>query len=78
MVDRRRSAQELALRDPGYVADLWPRYWAHGGAAARDTFATYLHRKEEWDEFELRILAWAMDELSAVLPEPRFHGSETT
>ncbi len=72
MEDPRIVAQTLAQKDPGWVHDLWLKYWAHGGSAGMVEFDAYLHGLTERDPFELKILAWAIEDLCPAPPQ-RFH-----
>ncbi len=65
MEDPRAAARALAQQDPGWVYDLWLKYWAHGGSADIFEFDAYLRGYTERDPFELRILAWAIEDLTA-------------
>ena len=68
MEDPRIAARALAQKDPGWVSDLWLKYWAHGGSADMTEFDAYLRGLTERDSFELRILAWALEDLSHAAP----------
>lgn len=40
-------------------------YWANGGQAEQFEFDAYLHRACELDPFDLKILAWVLEEITA-------------
>jgi hypothetical protein len=66
--DPRLVARALAQKDPGWVDDLWLKYWAHGGSADRIEFDAFLRGITARDPYELRILAWAIDDLDPAAP----------
>lgn len=68
MEDPRIVARTLAQTDPDWVNDLWQKYWGHGGSADMIEFDAYLHGLTERDPFELKILAWAIEDLSHLAP----------
>ncbi|WP_284976984.1 hypothetical protein [Arthrobacter sp. efr-133-TYG-104] len=43
--------------------DLWAWYWANGGSAEPVDFDAYLFGLERRDPFDMKILAWAMEDL---------------
>ncbi|RKO21593.1 hypothetical protein D7Z96_16010 [Pseudarthrobacter phenanthrenivorans] len=62
--DPRTTALELIARDEHYLDDLWVRYWANGGEAKRLDFEAFLYRITEPNDFDLQILAWALEEVA--------------
>ncbi|MDR6638585.1 MULTISPECIES: hypothetical protein [Paenarthrobacter] len=65
MQDSRETARTLVLDHEITLEDLWAWYWANGGNARQWDFDAYLFGIEERDPFELKILAWAMEDLEA-------------
>lgn len=65
MDDPRRTALNLIEQDDGYLHELWLRYWANGGQAEQFEFDAYLHGVYELSPFDLKILAWVLEEISA-------------
>jgi hypothetical protein len=65
MEDPRRTALSLIEQDDWYLHELWLRYWANGGQAQQFEFDAYLHGIYELDPFDLRILTWVLEEISA-------------
>ncbi|MFC0458205.1 hypothetical protein ACFFGR_16880 [Arthrobacter liuii] len=45
--------------------ELWLWYWAYGGEAEPFEFDAYLHGLQSRDEFDLKILAWAVERVIA-------------
>lgn len=68
MEDPRSVARALVQEDPGWAMDLWLKYWAHGGSVDMFEFDSYLRGLTERDPFELRILAWAIEDLAQSAP----------
>lgn len=65
MEDPRRTALNLIEQDNWHLHELWLRYWANGGQAEQFEFDAYLHRACELDPFDLKILAWVVEEITA-------------
>ena len=63
MRNSQQVARVMVLRDPGWLDDLWLRYWANGGSAGIFEFDAFLHGLREPDAFELEILGWAVEDL---------------
>ena len=65
MEDPRLTARNLIELDESYLQDLWVRYWANGGEAQLLEFEAYLHGMSDRDDYDLRILGWAIEEVLA-------------
>lgn len=65
MEDPRLTAQNLIELDGTYLQDLWVSYWGNGGNAQLMEFDAYLHGLIQQDEYDLRILEWAIEEVLA-------------
>ncbi|MDQ0118440.1 hypothetical protein J2T22_001618 [Pseudarthrobacter defluvii] len=63
MRNPRLTARIMVKHDPGWLEDIWLRYWANGGSADKFDFDAYLHGLSERNPFDQRILAWALDDL---------------
>ncbi|WP_258804227.1 hypothetical protein [Pseudarthrobacter sp. NS4] len=65
MEDPRLTARKLIEQDAGYLHELWVRYWANGGDAQFFEFQAYLYGVYERSPFDLKILTWVLEEISA-------------
>lgn len=65
MEDPRQTALKLIGQNDRHLQELWMRYWANGGEAQQFEFEVYLHGMYELDRFDLKILAWALEEVTA-------------
>ena len=65
MEDPRITARNLIRQDPNYLEDLWLKYWANGGSVGLLEFDAYLNGLTERDTFELQILRWAIEDVTA-------------
>ena len=63
MKDPRFIAKMMTEQNRTSLDDLWLRYWANGGTADKSEFDAYLNGSAERDPFELKILAWAIEDL---------------
>ncbi|MGF9649505.1 hypothetical protein AAIH32_16165 [Pseudarthrobacter oxydans] len=64
MDDPRLTALHLIERNECYPQELWVRYWANGGQAQQLEFDAYLHGMYQLSAFDLKILAWALEEIT--------------
>jgi hypothetical protein len=62
MQDPRPQAQFLVRDDDSSLCLLWVWYRANGGEARLEEFDAYLHGLLVLDPFDLKILAWAMED----------------
>lgn len=67
MEDPRLLAQAMVRNDPACIDDLWLQYWANGGDTRRAEFDDHLSTSDPWDAFELKVLAWAIEDLAGQL-----------
>ncbi|AMM31611.1 hypothetical protein SA2016_0925 [Sinomonas atrocyanea] len=67
MEDPRLLARRMVGQDPACINDLWLRYWANGGDVHRAEFDAHLSSSDDWEAFELKVLAWAIEDLSGQL-----------
>ncbi len=65
MEDPRLAALDLIRQDTKYLDELWLKYWAEGGSAGSAEFDGYLHGSTQPDSFDLQILRWAIDDVTA-------------
>lgn len=65
MEDPRLTALNLIRQDRKYLDELWLKYWAEGGSAGSVEFEAYLHGLTQRDGFDLQILRWAIDDVTA-------------
>lgn len=63
MEDPRFVARMMAEKDPRWLDDLWVSYWANGGSADKTEFYAYINGLADRNPFELKILAWAIEDL---------------
>jgi hypothetical protein len=68
MVDPRQEARSLIEQNIISIEGLWLRYWGQGGSADPFDFDAFLYEIQEPPQFELAVLAWAMDDLEADSP----------
>jgi len=52
--------------------ELWLKYWANGGSAGVEEFDAYLQGLQDRDDYDKKILAWAVEEVAA-LPRSKWH-----
>ncbi|MCF3141103.1 hypothetical protein LRQ04_17780 [Paenarthrobacter sp. AR 02] len=60
-MDPRQSARNLLQREAITLEQLWIKYWAEGGNATPVELDAYVHDALEPHEFELTLIAWAME-----------------
>jgi hypothetical protein len=65
MEDSRETARALIEQHAIGLEDLWVHYWANGGSVEAFEFDAYLNGAHKLDPLELKILAWAMEDLNA-------------
>lgn len=65
MQDPRPQAQVLVHDDDASFCLLWLWYRANGGQAPPEEFDAYLHGLMTLDAFDLKILAWALEDYEA-------------
>jgi hypothetical protein len=65
MHDPRLRAQFLVRDDNTALRLLWVWYRANGGEAPPEEFDAYLHGLMALDAFDLKILAWALEDYEA-------------
>lgn len=63
MEDPRLTARHLIELDEGYLHDLWLKYWGNGGNAQFLEFDAFVQDLNQQDDFDLRILGWAVEEV---------------
>jgi hypothetical protein len=68
MVDPRQEARSLIKQNIISLEGLWLRYWGQGGNADPFDFDAFLYEIQEPAQFELAVLAWAMEDLEADSP----------
>ncbi|MBT2566962.1 hypothetical protein J7I84_10745 [Arthrobacter sp. ISL-85] len=64
MGNSQQVARVMVLQDPGWLEELWLRFWANGGSAGIFEFDAFLHGLRDPDVFEVEILDYAVDDLS--------------
>ncbi|WP_259460406.1 hypothetical protein [Pseudarthrobacter phenanthrenivorans] len=65
MQDPQLTALELIRQDTNYLDALWLKYWANGGSAGSSEFEAYLYGLTQHDSFDLQILRWAIEDITA-------------
>ncbi|GGI02771.1 hypothetical protein GCM10007170_45270 [Arthrobacter liuii] len=65
MEDPRLTARVMLEFNDTTLDELWLWYWAYGGEAEPFEFDAYLHGLQSRDEFDLKILAWAVERVIA-------------
>lgn len=65
MQDPRVRAQALIGNDDAELHLLWLSYWGNGGQAMLVEFDAFVHGLMPLDAFELKVLAWAMEDYEA-------------
>lgn len=65
MQDPRRQAEVLVRDDDAAYCLLWLWYRANGGQARPEEFDAHLHSLMTLDAFDLKILAWALEDYEA-------------
>lgn len=65
MLDPRTRAQVLVHDDNDALHLLWAWYWGNGGDAGLMEFDAYLYELLVLDSFDLKILAWALDDYAS-------------
>lgn len=65
MEDPRRTVLNLIDLGGWTVQDVWVMYWSQGGEAEQFEFDAYLHGAYELAPFDMKILAWALEEITA-------------
>jgi hypothetical protein len=69
MNNPRQTARHLIEQNAFTLERLWVSYWSQGGSATEFELDAYLYGAKELPEFDLKILAWAIEELQG--PRPR-------
>lgn len=64
MLDPRPQAQVLVCNDDVALRILWSWYWGNGGNAGLVEFHAYLYELIALEAFDLKILAWALEDYS--------------
>ena len=67
MKDPQLVARTIVLQDSGWLWALWLQYWANGGNSSAFDFDTYVHGLKGRDEFEEKLLIWAIEDLKRAL-----------
>lgn len=73
MEDPRLTARKMIEQDDTSLNQLWLSYWANGGDAQPLEFEAYVHGVYERSAYDLKVLAWAIQDVESSSRPRRFH-----
>ncbi|WP_285247706.1 MULTISPECIES: hypothetical protein [unclassified Pseudarthrobacter] len=66
MGDPRQAALDMVQQNKADIEATWLRYFANGGNADQIDFEACVYGLLDLDEYDARILSWAVEEISAL------------